>query len=85
MLPCVSLLHKSAWIHWTVARQELTCVAQCSDVNVPSSTGSDKESILDLITSRNNAQRQEIRASYKSLYGKVNVVDNTKHLERTNV
>ncbi len=34
-------------------------------------TGSDKEAILDLITSRSNAQRQEIRAAYKSQYGKV--------------
>uniref|UniRef100_A0A4W4F8Y8 Annexin n=1 Tax=Electrophorus electricus TaxID=8005 RepID=A0A4W4F8Y8_ELEEL len=32
--------------------------------------GSDKEAILDLITSRSNAQRQEIRSAYKSLYGK---------------
>ncbi|XP_012687552.1 annexin A6 isoform X2 [Clupea harengus] len=40
--------------------------------------GSDKESILDLITSRNNAQRQEIRASYKSLYGK-DLIDDLKY------
>ncbi|KAF5913279.1 hypothetical protein HPG69_016895 [Diceros bicornis minor] len=32
--------------------------------------GSDKEAILDLITSRSNRQRQEIIQSYKSLYGK---------------
>ncbi|XP_039630089.1 annexin A6 isoform X2 [Polypterus senegalus] len=32
--------------------------------------GSDKETILDLITSRSNAQRQEICTAYKSLYGK---------------
>ncbi|XP_072530414.1 annexin A6 isoform X1 [Salminus brasiliensis] len=32
--------------------------------------GSDKEAILDLVTSRSNAQRQEIRSAYKSLYGK---------------
>lgn len=33
--------------------------------------GSDKEAILELITSRSNRQRQEIIQSYKSLYGKV--------------
>lgn len=33
--------------------------------------GSDKEAILELITSRSNRQRQEITQSYKSLYGKV--------------
>jgi hypothetical protein len=33
--------------------------------------GSDKESILELITSRSNKQRQEICQNYKSLYGKV--------------
>uniref|UniRef100_A0A8B9KIE0 Annexin n=1 Tax=Astyanax mexicanus TaxID=7994 RepID=A0A8B9KIE0_ASTMX len=32
--------------------------------------GSDKEAILDLVTSRSNGQRQEIRSAYKSLYGK---------------
>ncbi|MGH0130282.1 UNVERIFIED_CONTAM: hypothetical protein FKN15_057042 [Acipenser sinensis] len=32
--------------------------------------GSDKETILELITSRSNAQRQEICAAYKSQYGK---------------
>lgn len=34
-------------------------------------SGSDKEAILDLVTSRSNAQRQEICTAYKSLYGKV--------------
>ncbi|MCJ8735630.1 hypothetical protein PDJAM_G00249350 [Pangasius djambal] len=33
-------------------------------------SGSDKEAILDLVTSRSNAQRQEICTAYKSLYGK---------------
>lgn len=33
--------------------------------------GSDKEAILELITSRSNRQRQEISQHYKSLYGKV--------------
>ncbi|MBN3275085.1 ANXA6 protein, partial [Polyodon spathula] len=33
--------------------------------------GSDKDTILELITSRSNAQRQEICAAYKSQYGKV--------------
>ncbi|XP_051513930.1 annexin A6-like isoform X1 [Myxocyprinus asiaticus] len=40
--------------------------------------GSDKEAILDLITSRSNAQRQEIRTAYKSLYGK-DLIDDLKY------
>uniref|UniRef100_A0A8C4HR19 Annexin n=1 Tax=Dicentrarchus labrax TaxID=13489 RepID=A0A8C4HR19_DICLA len=32
-------------------------------------SGSDKETILDLVTSRSNAQRQEIIAAYKSSFG----------------
>uniref|UniRef100_A0A2K5NNF6 Annexin n=4 Tax=Cercopithecinae TaxID=9528 RepID=A0A2K5NNF6_CERAT len=37
--------------------------------------GSDKEAILDIITSRSNRQRQEICQSYKSLYGKDLIAD----------
>ncbi|XP_036169031.1 annexin A6 isoform X1 [Myotis myotis] len=37
--------------------------------------GSDKEAILELITSRSNRQRQEITQSYKSLYGKDLIAD----------
>uniref|UniRef100_A0A6I8NAS4 Annexin n=1 Tax=Ornithorhynchus anatinus TaxID=9258 RepID=A0A6I8NAS4_ORNAN len=37
--------------------------------------GSDKEAILELITSRNNRQRNEICQSYKSLYGKDLIAD----------
>uniref|UniRef100_A0A8D3DAC4 Annexin n=1 Tax=Scophthalmus maximus TaxID=52904 RepID=A0A8D3DAC4_SCOMX len=33
--------------------------------------GSDKEAILDLVTSRSNAQRQDVIAAYKSNFGKV--------------
>uniref|UniRef100_A0A671P379 Annexin n=1 Tax=Sinocyclocheilus anshuiensis TaxID=1608454 RepID=A0A671P379_9TELE len=40
--------------------------------------GSDKEAILELITSRSNAQRQEIRAAYKSQYGK-DLIDDLKY------
>ncbi|KAA0709609.1 Annexin A6 67 kDa calelectrin [Triplophysa tibetana] len=40
--------------------------------------GSDKEAILDLITSRSNAQRQEICSAYKSLYGK-DLIDDLKY------
>uniref|UniRef100_A0A8C1VR59 Annexin n=1 Tax=Cyprinus carpio TaxID=7962 RepID=A0A8C1VR59_CYPCA len=40
--------------------------------------GSDKEAILDLITSRSNAQRQKIRAAYKSQYGK-DLIDDLKY------
>ncbi|XP_062842008.1 annexin A6 isoform X2 [Trichomycterus rosablanca] len=40
--------------------------------------GSDKEAILDLVTSRSNAQRQEIRSAYKSLYGK-DLIDDLKY------
>ena len=34
-------------------------------------SGSDKEAILDLVTSRSNAQRQETIAAYKSNFGQV--------------
>ncbi|XP_062976939.1 annexin A6 isoform X2 [Elgaria multicarinata webbii] len=37
--------------------------------------GSDKEAILDLITSRSNKQRNEICQAYKSLYGKDLIAD----------
>ncbi|KAK6474874.1 annexin A6-like isoform X4, partial [Huso huso] len=38
--------------------------------NAMKGLGDDKETILELITSRSNAQRQEICAAYKSQYGK---------------
>lgn len=34
-------------------------------------SGSDKDAILDLVTSRSNAQRQEVIAAYKCNFGKV--------------
>uniref|UniRef100_A0A8C4NTD9 Annexin n=1 Tax=Dicentrarchus labrax TaxID=13489 RepID=A0A8C4NTD9_DICLA len=37
--------------------------------NAMKGIGSDKETILDLVTSRSNAQRQEIIAAYKSSFG----------------
>uniref|UniRef100_A0A672SLT2 Annexin n=1 Tax=Sinocyclocheilus grahami TaxID=75366 RepID=A0A672SLT2_SINGR len=40
--------------------------------------GSDKEAILDLITSRSNAERQDIRAAYKSQFGK-DLIDDLKY------
>ncbi|XP_020819918.1 annexin A6 isoform X2 [Phascolarctos cinereus] len=40
--------------------------------------GSDKEAILELITSRSSRQRQEICQSYKSLYGK-DLIDDLKY------
>jgi len=40
--------------------------------------GSDKETILDLITSRSNAQRQEIIAAYKSSFGQ-DLIDDLKY------
>uniref|UniRef100_A0A665W5K8 Annexin n=1 Tax=Echeneis naucrates TaxID=173247 RepID=A0A665W5K8_ECHNA len=39
---------------------------------------SDKEAILDLVTSRSNAQRQEIIAAYKSSFGK-DLIDDLKY------
>uniref|UniRef100_A0A671U7B1 Annexin n=1 Tax=Sparus aurata TaxID=8175 RepID=A0A671U7B1_SPAAU len=40
--------------------------------------GSDKEAILDLVTSRSNAQRQEVIAAYKSNFGK-DLIDDLKY------
>ncbi|XP_069510119.1 annexin A6 isoform X2 [Ambystoma mexicanum] len=40
--------------------------------------GSDKEAILDLITSRSNRQRQEITQTYKMIYGK-DLIDDLKY------
>ncbi|KAK0151511.1 Annexin A6 [Merluccius polli] len=40
--------------------------------------GSDKEAILDLVTSRSNAQRQEVITAYKSSYGK-DLIDDLKY------
>ncbi|XP_078509746.1 annexin A6 isoform X2 [Lissotriton helveticus] len=40
--------------------------------------GSDKEAILDLITSRSNRQRQEITQAYKQIYGK-DLIDDLKY------
>ncbi|XP_067422524.1 annexin A6 isoform X2 [Emydura macquarii macquarii] len=42
--------------------------------------GSDKEAILDLITSRSNKQRSEISQAYKSLYGKDLISDLKREL-----
>lgn len=33
--------------------------------------GTDEESILTLLTARSNAQRQEIEAAFKTLFGRV--------------
>lgn len=41
--------------------------------NVSCFLGSDKEAILDLVTSRSNAQRQEVISAYKSSFGKVHL------------
>ncbi|KAM6977963.1 annexin A6 isoform 2-T2 [Aplochiton taeniatus] len=46
--------------------------------NAMKGLGSDKEAILDLVTSRSNAQRQEVIAAYKSNYGK-DLIDDLKY------
>uniref|UniRef100_A0AAY5KWT2 Annexin n=1 Tax=Esox lucius TaxID=8010 RepID=A0AAY5KWT2_ESOLU len=46
--------------------------------NAMKGIGSDKEAILDLVTGRSNAQRQEIVKAYKSSYGK-DLIDDLKY------
>lgn len=46
--------------------------------NAMKGIGSDKEAILDLVTSRSNAQRQEVIAAYKSSFGK-DLIDDLKY------
>uniref|UniRef100_A0A673BL25 Annexin n=1 Tax=Sphaeramia orbicularis TaxID=375764 RepID=A0A673BL25_9TELE len=46
--------------------------------NAMKGIGSDKEAILDLVTSRSNAQRQEVISAYKSNYGK-DLIDDLKY------
>uniref|UniRef100_A0A4W6D1F0 Annexin n=1 Tax=Lates calcarifer TaxID=8187 RepID=A0A4W6D1F0_LATCA len=46
--------------------------------NAMKGIGSDKEAILDLVTSRSNAQRQEIISAYKCSFGK-DLIDDLKY------
>lgn len=46
--------------------------------NAMKGLGSDKEAILDLVTSRSNAQRQEVIAAYKSNFGQ-DLIDDLKY------
>lgn len=52
-------------------KQNLPIISYVSKNVALCSSGSDKEAILDLVTSRSNAQRQEIIAAYKSNFGQV--------------
>lgn len=48
--------------------------------------GSDKAAIVDLLTKKSNAQRQEIRKAFKIRYGKVNIImkNNKRQKYRSN-
>lgn len=47
--------------HFLLARVTMVLVA----------VGTDEDTILQLLTARSNSQRQEIKATYKTLFGKV--------------
>lgn len=48
----------------------------------PSLAGTDEETILALLTSRSNAQRQEIVAAFKTLFGRVRLASPRAHCGR---
>uniref|UniRef100_A0A8C0PFM7 Annexin n=1 Tax=Canis lupus familiaris TaxID=9615 RepID=A0A8C0PFM7_CANLF len=52
------------------SRCTLGLASPCLDPSSRHGTGTDEESILTLLTSRSNAQRQEIAAAFKTLFGR---------------
>lgn len=39
--------------------------------------GTDEKTIIDVLTSRSNAQRQEVKALFKTMFGKVRISSNS--------
>ena len=66
-LPCMSLTHVHTYIH------QWTCNVHVNTHTLMSYVGTDEKALIEVICYRSNAQRQELKLKYKSMYGRVGV------------